>query len=186
MKLLAPWACEQRAIEKLSALVSAISLAVRGWIPRCTELSSPSVWAEIGGTVTVTYAAPIDAPKKKSRTALLPLLIVLFLVSYSILTMLVVEQGRTIEAQRVLLRDMLKDSNQLAELKTKLASEQARHAQPPARTQAEAQPKEPAASKTPNTEKDAKRPGKAARSLKTVPGKPAADLEDVRRSTHVL
>jgi len=52
---------------------------------------------------------------------LLPLLVVLFLISYGILTLLVVEQGKTIEAQRSLLREMLKDSAQLATLKDKLA-----------------------------------------------------------------
>ena len=76
--------------------------------------------------MTVIYTTQSEAPRKKSRTALLPLLIVLFLVSYAILTMLVIEQGLTIEAQRTLLREMLKDSNQLAALKNKLANAEAK------------------------------------------------------------
>jgi hypothetical protein len=118
---------------------------------------------------------------------MLPLLVVLFLVSYAILTLLVVEQGRTIESQRSLLREMLKDSTQLAALKGKLAVAEAKRSQDKA---AEAEQKLPnsgnsgAAPKKNN--KDAKRPGKSARSHKEIPQKPAADLEDVRRSTRVI
>jgi hypothetical protein len=144
--------------------------------------------------VTVTYSAPNEAPRKKSRSALLPLLILLFLVSYSILTLLVIEQGRTIESQRSLLREMLKDSTQLAELKGKLARQEAQQTQvgqpeqTPAQAQTQPEQKEPAAGKTPapSPDKAAKRPGKSAHSLRIVPQKPAADLEDVRRSTRVI
>lgn len=138
--------------------------------------------------MTVIFAAPSEAPKKTSRTALLPLLIVLFLMSYAILAMLVIEQGRTIESQRGLLREMLKDSNQLAAMKSKLANAEAKRSQN--KTTAEAEPKEPdsgnsgAAPK--GSGKNAKRPGKASRSMKEIPQKPAADLEDVRRSTRVI
>ncbi len=132
--------------------------------------------------------APSEAPKKKSRSALLPLLIILFLISYSILTLLVIEQGRTIESQRTLLREMLKDSTQLAELKSKLAREEVAKQTPPA-PHAQPEQKEPAANKAAvptSPEKDSRHPGKSTRSLKSVPEKPAADLEDVRRSTRVL
>ncbi len=118
---------------------------------------------------------------------MLPLLVILFLISYSLLTLLVIEQGRTIESQRVLLREMLKDSSQLAELKGKIAREQAaKQAQPPVQ-QAQPEQKDPVVNKEPkSTEKDSRQQGKSTRSLKSVPGKPAADLEDVRRSTRVL
>ena len=138
--------------------------------------------------MTVIYAVPSEAPQKKSRTALLPLLIVLFLVSYAILAMLVLEQGRTIESQRSLLREMLKDSNQLAALKSKRANAEAKRSQD--KPAAEAEQKGPdsgnsvAAPK--GAGKDAKRSGKSSRTLKEIPQKPAADLEDVRRSTRVI
>lgn len=151
----------------------------------------PEVMGQFGGAVTVTFSEPSATPKKKSRTALLPLLVALFVISYSILTMLVIEQGRTIEAQRTLLREMLKDSNQLAELKDKMAREEAaKQVQPP--TQAEhdrPEQKEPAANREPaanGSDKVTKHAGKSAHSLKSVPEKPAADLEDVRRTTRVL
>jgi hypothetical protein len=141
--------------------------------------------------LTVIYTAPNAAPPTKTRGALLPLLIVLFLFSYGILTLLVVEQGRTIEAQRSLLREMLKDSSQLATLKDKIArgvAVQSREAKPAPTDQKDAAaagssapavaPKVPA--------KEAKKPGKSARIKKEAPEKPAADLQDVRRSTRVI
>ena len=73
--------------------------------------------------MTVIYSGQSADPQPKTTGALLPLLVVLFVVSYGILTLLVVEQGQTIEAQRSLLREMLKDSHQLATLKEKIARE---------------------------------------------------------------
>ena len=52
---------------------------------------------------------------KPGRT-LLPVLIILFLVSYGLLTMLVVEQARTIDSQRGLIGLLFDDSVQLATL----------------------------------------------------------------------
>ena len=134
--------------------------------------------------VTVIFTAQNEAPRKKARSAFLPLLIVLFVISYSLLTLAVVEQGRTIESQRTLLRELLKDSSQLAALKGKLAREEAK------RTQTQAQePKEPASNRAPadkGADKGTRPPGKPTHSMKRVPEKPAADLEDVRRSTRVI
>lgn len=140
--------------------------------------------------MTVIYTAQSEAPQKKSRGALLPLLVVLFLISYGILTLLVVEQGRTIEAQRGLLRELLRDSTQLADLKGKLArADNAQSHDKPAAQKTEQPDATPgnsgsAAPKTPR--KDPKRLGKSARTLKEIPEKPAADLQDVRRSTRVI
>ena len=141
--------------------------------------------------MTVIYTAQSEVPQSKSRGALLPLLIVLFLISYGILTLLVVEQGHTIEAQRSLLREMLKDSSQLARLKDKLAREVAvdshDKAAQTAQKEAVAGTSPIIAPKAPNVpNKDAKRPSKSARIKKESPEKPAADLQDVRRSTRVI
>jgi hypothetical protein len=135
--------------------------------------------------VTVIFTAQSEAPQKKTHSASLPLLIVLFLISYSILTLVVIEQGRTIESQRTLLRELLQDSTQLAALKGKLAREEAKRAQP----QAQPEPKEPASNHAPaakSPDKDGKRPEKPTHSMKSFPEKPAADLEDVRRATRVI
>jgi hypothetical protein len=54
------------------------------------------------------------APKKHSW---LPVLIVLFLISYGLMTMLIVEQGETILSQRALIRDLFRDSQELSAVK---------------------------------------------------------------------
>ena len=153
--------------------------------------------ASLGAIVTVVYSAENETYRRTKRpTAMLPLLIILFIVSYGILTMLVFEQGQTIESQRGLIREMLKDSTQLASLKGKLSRDDSERQQeetsapvdgakvgPPAAKakQSDSKDSEPKA-----TDKDAKKSGKTARSTKQLPGKPAADLEDVRRLTRVI
>jgi len=123
---------------------------------------------------------------------MLPLLVILFIVSYGILTMLVFEQGQTIESQRSLIREMLKDSTQLAALKGKLARDDSKRSHDKASAQADhkdadsGNPAAGAKGSDKETNKETKRPGKSARSMKEAPGKPAADLEDVRRSTRVI
>lgn len=139
----------------------------------------------LGDTLTVIYSAETSAPRRQARhNVAMPLLVILFLVSYVILTMLVFEQGQTIESQRGLIREMLKDSTQLAAIKDKMAQE---------KTAAATQQKSavaPAPAPAPGTKtsdnKVAKPSGKSARTTHQVPGKPAADLEDVRRSTRVI
>jgi hypothetical protein len=140
--------------------------------------------------LTVIYST--ECKKATSRpTGILPLLVILFIVSYGILTMLVFEQGQTIESQRGLIREMLKDSTQLAALKGKMAVTDGARTPDKAASPADNKNVEsPAAggkgSDAKGADKDGKRPGKAARSSKSVPGKPEADLEDVRRSTRVI
>ena len=68
-------------------------------------------------------------PKRKNT--FLPLLTVLFLVSYGIMTMLVVEQGNTIQSQRLLIKQLFNDSVQLSALKGKAAQKRHTHPAPP-------------------------------------------------------
>ena len=138
--------------------------------------------------MSIIYSSESVAPTGKNRpAAILPLLVILFIVSYGILTMLVFEQGQTIESQRGLIREMLKDSTQLAAMKDKIARDDSKRVQE--KTSVEADQKGGnAAAPAPGakaTDKSGKRTGKAARSAQ-VPGKPAADLEDVRRSTRSI
>src|ERR1700686_749279 len=155
-----------------------------------------SVRGELEGatlTVIYNYGTESVAPRTTKRpAAILPLLVILFIASYGILTMLVFEQGQTIESQRGLIHEMLKDSAQLATLKGKLARDDSKRFQDKASVQAEqkdAGSSNPAAgakgSDPKGLDKETKRPGKSAHSMKEVPGKPAADLEDVRRFTRV-
>ncbi len=57
------------------------------------------------------------ASESKSKSSFFPVLVFLFVVSYALLTMLVVEQGRTIQSQRSMIRLLLGDSVQLAHLR---------------------------------------------------------------------
>jgi hypothetical protein len=124
---------------------------------------------------------------------MLPLLVILFIVSYGILALLVFEQGRTIESQRTLIRSMLQDSTQLASLKGKLARDESKRS--PDKPSAQAEHKDAdsgnrsagnSAAGAKRSDKETQRPGKSTRSMKEVPGKPASDLTDVRRSTRVI
>lgn len=148
--------------------------------------------------MTVIYSADYAAPKSKTRpAAILPLLVILFVVSYCILTMLVFEQGQTIESQRSLIREMMKDSTQLAALKGKIARDDGKRPHDKASAQVGQKTADNGNAGSGNaagdpaqgakgSDKEAKRPGKSARATKEIPGKPAADLEDVRRFTRVI
>lgn len=56
----------------------------------------------------------IPAVRSRSRQTMLPLLVALFLISYVLLTTLVVLQNRTIDAQRGLIHLLFKDSLHLS------------------------------------------------------------------------
>jgi len=64
------------------------------------------------------------APGARSSRSLVPLLVILFLVSYGLLTTLVVEEGKTIDSQRSLMHLLLNDSFQLSALKKELRKNQ--------------------------------------------------------------
>lgn len=72
-------------------------------------------------TTTVVPAVPVQ-PKKYN---MLPVLVVLFLISYGLMTMLIIEQGRTIESQRALIHELYHDSAELAAVKGRALQESA-------------------------------------------------------------
>ena len=67
-------------------------------------------------------STPMEAMPKKSR--LLPVLVVLFLISYGLLALLVVEQDRTITNQRSLIQQIMGDRLELTALKGKIYQQQ--------------------------------------------------------------
>jgi len=77
------------------------------------------------GTNTLPIVAAIDTPVAPKKHGWLPLLTVLFLISYGLMTMLIVEQGRTIESQRALIRELFRDSTELSAVRLKAAQESA-------------------------------------------------------------
>ncbi len=157
---------------------------------QCSFVRSGAYGASWGQTLTVIHSAEcVAALKTTARPAvILPLLVILFIVSYGILTMLVFEQGQTIESQRSLIREMLKDSTQLATLKGKLARDDSKRSHDKASAQAEhkdADSGNPAAGPK-GSDKETKRHGKSAHSMKEAPGRPATDLQDMRRCTRAI
>ena len=117
---------------------------------------------------------PSATPKRKH--SMLPVLVVLFVISYSLMTMLIVEQGRTIDSQRSLIRSLFSDSKELSHMKSEAAQKQ--HAT--AQAQAEAKPHSQV--QTPSTQDKTRDHSKAEN--KPAPPKFPKDgvtLDDVRR-----
>jgi len=120
---------------------------------------------------------------------MLPILVVLFVVSYCLLTLLVFEQGQTIESQRSLIRAMLQDSTQLAALKGKLAQDgnQSQHNQASAPADQKGNHENSGAlAAAPRGSGKTGKSAKPPKSMKQAPGKPQSDLDDVRRSTRII
>jgi hypothetical protein len=65
----------------------------------------------------------------RRKRSLLPLLVVLFLISYGMLTKLVLEQDRTIDSQRTLIHLLFKDNLHLSALKKAQGHNQAKASQ---------------------------------------------------------
>jgi hypothetical protein len=110
---------------------------------------------------------------QKAKHTLLPLLTVLFVISYGLMVMLIVEQGKTIDTQRYLIRSLFSDSSQLTALRSGVIQKHNNEAQAKARTQAapSAVPPGRAKSKASNV-----------RPLPQKPPKDTSDAADERRS----
>jgi hypothetical protein len=122
-------------------------------------------------------------------------LTVLFLLSYALMTMLIVFQGSTIQSQRSLILTLLDDSRQLWAAKGKaLADNQMAHAhrqpQTPS-TQVPSTQGQAPSTQSPSTQaplaqavpphRSQPHAGKSAKPQVEIPPKPAADLSDQRR-----
>jgi len=108
---------------------------------------------------------------------MLPILVVLFLISYGLMTLLVIEQNNTITSQRSLIVEMLRDSSQLAALKVKIAHEQ-NLAHPGSQAASPKTQVPPAEHKNNNNNGT----GKVQRRLPLRPPKAASDTPDERRA----
>jgi hypothetical protein len=119
----------------------------------------------------------------KPKRSLLPVLVVLFIIAYALMTSLIVEQGSVIESQRYLIKQLFYDSGQLTALKGKLAANAAKNG-----NAAQAKPSAPVKpSPAPSTKERAEdcRTCKARRHAEPremAPPVPASDREDVRRA----
>jgi hypothetical protein len=124
-----------------------------------------------------------ETPRKK--LGWLPLLTVLFMISYGLMTMLIVEQGQTIESQRALIRELFRDSTELSATKMK-AVEEHKHPQALAQNPSSQNP----STQAPMRQAPSSQAGPQQRALNQLkpkadfqmPSKPAADLADHRRA----
>ncbi len=133
-------------------------------------------------SVPVVVSEPV-AVVPKPKNAMLPLLVVLFLLSYGLMALLVVEQSRTIDSQRALIHNLFNDSTQLSALKGKAFQDKYAHEHPRPRTQgpAAAAPQVPAAPEAGNKD--------AAKFRKPLPPKPSQEgqeMADERRSLKTI
>jgi hypothetical protein len=142
------------------------------------------------GTIEYKEVSEVsETPRKKYGW--LPLLTVLFMISYGLMTMLIVEQGQTIESQRALIRELFRDSSELSSVKMKAQTERNQAAQALAQNPSSQNPSTQAPStQAPMRQAPSSQAGpqhRAQNQLKPkadfqMPSKPAADLADHRRS----
>jgi hypothetical protein len=185
-------------LSSLNPYSSVTSETPHQWLGSCTLLTCLPPTASVGCNLTILYGstavAPTAAPKKKKRS-LLPLLTVVFIFSYGLMTMLIVEQGSAIQAQHNLITVLMRDSRELWTAKGKAIVQ--RHAEeaasgsraPGAQAQApsdqtpsnQAQSNQAPASQSPK-HRAQNHAGKTARPGMEVPPAPASDLVDRRRS----
>lgn len=109
----------------------------------------------------------------KPKQTMLPLLIALFLISYGLLTLLVVEQGRTIDNQRSLIRQLFTDSSELSAMKHNAVQKHNAEAQAQAQAKAHSQA---------NTAKSDHNTGKLRRPAPPKPPRDTSDTADERRA----
>jgi hypothetical protein len=140
--------------------------------------------------LTTLFGNTAVSIKKRS---LLPLLTVLFLCSYGLMTLLIVEQGTTIQTQRGLIRELFSDSMQLSAMKGKAVGDQnagdvPKHVQAQARpSQTQANTAQAGSVQTPSSQAAAaqRAHSNAAKTHKPrmqMPSRPASDLADERRA----
>jgi hypothetical protein len=146
--------------------------------------------------IAVTVPQALPEPKPKRKHSLLPVLIVLFLISYGLMALLAVEQDRTIASQRSLISQLFGDSAELSSLKGRFIQKQ--HAQAQAQAEARARSQghgssaQDPSTQTPLTQTPSTQdtPGGTAQSshnaskLRKVPQRPPlgiADIVDGRR-----
>ncbi len=88
--------------------------------PACRGNDRGAILTTIFGTFeSVEIKAVPTAPTPTKKRGWLPLLTILFMISYGLMTMLIVEQGQTIESQRALIRELFRDSSELSAVKMK-------------------------------------------------------------------
>jgi len=147
------------------------------------------------GTVESAEIPVIEAHAAKKH-GWLPLLTVLFMISYGLMTMLIVEQGRTIESQRNLIRELFQDSKELSAAKMKANVERVApaQAQSPLKQAPSSRAQSPSTqsplTQAPTNQTPSTQVGVQARTRNQagkqkvfrMPSRPASDLSDTNRA----
>ena len=152
------------------------------------------------GDTAISTAAPIDAPLPRKKRGWLPLLTILFCFSYGLMTMLIVEQGSTIESQRALILELFRDSTELTATKMKALKDK-RAAAPATKARNQSPSTQDPSTQDPSTQDPSTQDhsnqtpssqavpqhGKQNQAQKAkpqfqMPSRPAADLADDRRA----
>jgi hypothetical protein len=178
--------CQISELHRITLLVACVHIS------ECllTEAKGPGYHlTTLFATVESSEVPTIPAvPTQKKKHSWLPVLTVLFLISYALMTMLIVEQGQTIESQRALIRELFRDSTELSAVKqSKIQEERRAHAQNPTAQTPSTQVPDAQAPKAPSTQ--AQQHAQNHPKTKTqfeAPSKPAVDLVDVRRTLITL
>ena len=136
---------------------------------------------------TIEYKEVSEAPATpRKKFGWLPILTVLFMISYALMTMLIVEQGQTIESQRALIRELFRDSTELSAVKMKAQQEknQALAQNPSSQNPSTQVPSiQIPMRQAPSSQAGAQAQNQVKpKSQIQMPSKPAADLADHRRA----
>ena len=140
-------------------------------------------------------AVPVAPTTPVRKRGWLPLLTILFLISYGLMTMLIVEQGRTIESQRALIRDLFRDSTELSAVKMKAMEEQAQAQNPSSQTpstqaqSAQAPSVHAPLKHAPSSQAETQQHPQIQVKPRTqfqMPSRPATDLQDGRRALKTI
>ena len=175
--------------DRLTGFISITYIQRFHWLAGCSfVVCLPARGQDRGDVLTtlftnpaITTVAPIDAPVPRKRYSWLPLLTVLFCLSYGLMTMLIVEQGATIESQRALIRELFRDSTELTSFKMKAQQEKSPKAQAPVTRSPSTQvPSTQAPTQQAPSSQAA--PQQKRNPQYQMPSRPAADLSDNRRA----
>jgi len=145
---------------------------------------------EVSSPVTGIHVVSTIPPARPKKYSWLPVLTVLFLISYGLMTMLIVEQGQTIESQRALIRELFRDSTELSGVKMKASQQRAQALTQNPSTQTpssqtpstQAAPRQQAPSTQLEPQHRADNQVKPGKPHFQIPSKPASDLGDTRRA----
>lgn len=171
-------------IAEVSTSGSAISRRSKHWFESCISRDARAIQGQTTGCHLLKLQLMGSAAVLPKKHTWLPILTILFLLSYGLMTMLVVEQGHTIDAQRNLIRQLFSDSTELTSMK---GNANAQKQKGNMQGHPQAAPQTPAGQGAPNSSAQAAVPqGKDKHNMRKFvmpkPPRDASEMADERRS----